>query len=146
VVLEELFGQMMKNRLVLEYHLERHRQRSGKATTPEKFIFDLFVNAYLRNADEVEDLILVPITINYDKVYEGEVFPYELLGEEKPKESLFKFMKHILISKERQGRVIIKYCKPISLKKQIQSFCEESKISEASIYKYDLNVDNVEKV
>jgi glycerol-3-phosphate O-acyltransferase len=76
----------------------------------------------LRNADEIEDVILVPITINYDKVYEGEAFPYELLGEEKPKETLMKILKQLVMTKERQGRAIIKYCKPISLKTMIEGY------------------------
>jgi glycerol-3-phosphate O-acyltransferase len=75
---------MMKRRLILSYHLERHREKSGKVTLPDKFIFENFINAYLRDAEEIEDVVLVPITINYEKVYEGEAFPYELLGEEKP--------------------------------------------------------------
>ena len=75
---------MMKSRLIMEYHIERRRERSGKLARPQEFIFENYINAYLRSADEIEDVILVPITINYDKVYEGEAFPYELLGEEKP--------------------------------------------------------------
>ena len=39
------------------------------------------VEAYLRNSSSISDVILVPITINYDRVYEAERFPFELLGE-----------------------------------------------------------------
>jgi glycerol-3-phosphate O-acyltransferase len=28
-----------------------------------------------------KDISFVPVTLNYDRVYEGESFPYELLGE-----------------------------------------------------------------
>ena len=61
----------MKKRYVLEYHIERRRERSGKIRAPKEFIFENFVNAFLRNQDDIGDLILVPVTINYDKVYEG---------------------------------------------------------------------------
>lgn len=40
-------------------------------------IFDSVLN------DKVEDVYLVPLTINYEKVLEGDTFPSELLGEEK---------------------------------------------------------------
>lgn len=83
----------MKNRLILEYHIDRKRQRSGKAKKPEEYIFEKYINAFLRHHEEIEDLILVPVTINYDKVYESDAFPYELLGETKPKESLLKIIK-----------------------------------------------------
>ena len=93
LVLEDLLGQMMKKRLILEYHINRKRQRSGKARKPEEYIFEYYINAFLRNHEEIEDIMLVPVTINYDKVYESEAFPYELLGEAKPKEGLFKIIK-----------------------------------------------------
>ena len=71
-MIEELFALMMKRRIMLEYQLERRRERSGKLKKPEEFIFEHYINAYLRNVDEIEDVLLVPITINYDKVYEGQ--------------------------------------------------------------------------
>src|SRR5580658_3531982 len=96
MVLEEYLGFMMKKRYILEYHVERNRERSGKIEQPQDYIFENFINAFLRNHEEIQDLILVPITINYDKVYEGYQFPYELLGEAMPKENLFKFLKETL--------------------------------------------------
>jgi glycerone phosphate O-acyltransferase len=76
---------MMKKRYILELHIERRRERSGKLKQPEDFLFNHYINAFLRNQDELDDVLLVPITINYDIVYEGGQFPYELLGETKPK-------------------------------------------------------------
>lgn len=86
---------MMKNNFTITYHLERNRERSGKFVWPMDFIFEHFINAYLRNADQIEDVVLVPVTINYDKIIEGYQFPYELLGEAKPKYHLFKVLKQI---------------------------------------------------
>jgi glycerol-3-phosphate O-acyltransferase len=96
IMIEELFALMMKKRIMMEYHLERRRERSGKLKKPQEFIFENYINAYLRNV-EIDDVLLVPITINYDKVYEGQQFPFELLGEEKPKQSYYKFMKQFLL-------------------------------------------------
>ena len=81
--------------------------------------------------EELEDVLLVPVTINYDKVYEGEQFPYELLGEQKPKESLFKIIKSFLFVREKQGRVIVKYCKPMSFKQMLANFCQANAIPTA---------------
>ena len=33
--------------------------------------------------DQKKDIKIVPITVNYDRVYEGDTFPLELLGEAK---------------------------------------------------------------
>ena len=113
---------MFKNRLIMAYHLERHRERFGKLTKPKEFIFHHMINAYLRNGKSIEDLILVPVTFNYDKIYEGDAFPYELLGEEHPQETLWKVVKHMAINKDKHGKVVINYCKPLSLKQ----FMEEN--------------------
>jgi glycerol-3-phosphate O-acyltransferase len=82
--LEEWIAHMLKERHILEYHIERRRERSGKIKHPEQYFFENYVNVYLRNEKDLDDVLLVPITVNYDKIYEGEQFPYELLGEEKP--------------------------------------------------------------
>src|SRR2546430_189123 len=49
IVVEELLGAMMKHRLILGYHLERNREKSGKVTMPKEFIFSNYINAYLRD-------------------------------------------------------------------------------------------------
>lgn len=71
VLLEEFLKEIVKNQNVLGYHLERKRERSGKIIKPLPFIFEQIVDTYLKNYDEMEDLIFQPITINYDKIYEG---------------------------------------------------------------------------
>ena len=53
------------------YHIERRRERSGKIVKPIPFIFEYIVDAYLQNSEELDDMLLVPVTINYDKIYEG---------------------------------------------------------------------------
>lgn len=43
------------------------------------------VNTFLNN--EVEDITIIPISINYDYLLEDKLFSYELLGIPKPKET-----------------------------------------------------------
>jgi glycerol-3-phosphate O-acyltransferase len=50
---------------------------------------------------------LVPLTINYEKVLEGDTFPGELLGEEKVEESLIRIIKAIPLLKVNFGRVYV---------------------------------------
>lgn len=124
---------MMKKRYILEYHIERRRERSGKLKQPEDFLFNNYINAFLRNHDELEDILLVPITINYDKVYEGGQFPYELLGETKPKQSLLKVLKTFTFIKEKQGQVIVKYCKPVSLKTYMNEYLQKNNMTKEQL-------------
>lgn len=96
VLLEEFLSHILKDQQILGYHLERKRERSGKIIKPLPFIFEQILDTYMRNSDTFDDLILQPVTINYDKIYEGESFPYELLGEEGKRESVLKILRSIL--------------------------------------------------
>lgn len=48
-------------------------------------ILKCLVNVLLNN--EVRDITIIPISINYDRLLEDKLFSYELLGIPKPKES-----------------------------------------------------------
>lgn len=57
----------------LEFFIEGTRSRTGKILKPQfdilNIIFDTVAN------DKVNDVYLVPLTINYEKVLEGDTFP-----------------------------------------------------------------------
>lgn len=62
---------------------------------------------------KVPDVCLIPLTINYEKVLEGDTFPGELLGEEKVAESLLRVLKATPILRHNYGRVYVQICKPL---------------------------------
>jgi glycerone phosphate O-acyltransferase/fatty acyl-CoA reductase len=59
---------------------------------------------------------VVPITINYEKVLEVDTYPYELLGEEKVKESLPRLLKASKVLSANYGRIYIQLCQPTSVR------------------------------
>lgn len=62
----------------MEFFIEGTRSRTGKILKPQcEFLNILFDSVY---NDKVNDVMLVPLTINYEKVLEGDTFPTELLG------------------------------------------------------------------
>lgn len=61
-------------------------------------------------------MTFVPLTINYDKLYEGQQFPYELIGDEQRRESILSMIRNIIFTKEKYGKCHVKYGKPISLR------------------------------
>mmetsp|Transcript_22857 Transcript_22857/g.17316 ORF Transcript_22857/g.17316 Transcript_22857/m.17316 type:complete len:95 (+) Transcript_22857:1413-1697(+) len=93
----------------------------------------MFVSAYLRNKENIEDLVLVPVTFNYDKVYEMDAFPYELLGEQKPKDNIFRLLKHVTTQKQKLGKVVIKYCKPVSMKQFLLEYANRNNLNMKSL-------------
>lgn len=53
-------------------------------------VFDSAVKGFFNG--KANDIDIIPVTINYDRVLEGETFPFELVGEERVKESLSRFI------------------------------------------------------
>eukprot|EP00347_Sterkiella_histriomuscorum_P008623 403344386 len=129
VLLEEFLKETIKNQNILGYHLERKRERSGKIIKPLPFIFEQIVDTCLKNSTEIEDIILQPITINYDKIYEGQQFPFELLGDESKRESSLKILRNIFWVNEQYGKVHVKYCKPISLREKAAEFVKANNLA-----------------
>jgi glycerol-3-phosphate O-acyltransferase len=64
--------------------------------------FDRIINMYFNgiSVNNNKDIQFVPVTINYDRIIEGDQFPLDLLGETKHKESFFKVLKVLLTSKK----------------------------------------------
>ena len=63
----------------LEFFIEGTRSRSGKMMTPKFGILNMVTDLYFEK--KVKNLNYVPIALNYERVLEGETFPFELLGE-----------------------------------------------------------------
>lgn len=109
---------LMEQNCVLQLFLERKRSRSGKIQKGTEPLFKDIITNYFKRAKlskQTKDLKFVPVTINYDIVYEGESFPLELLGESKVQESLARIVKQFSYLGKNIGKVVIKYCEPVSL-------------------------------
>ena len=68
---------------------------------------------------KINEATFLPITINYEKVLEADTYPYELLGEEKVKESLLRVIKAARILSTNYGRIYMEFGPTISLKKYV---------------------------
>ncbi|XP_025420719.1 glycerol-3-phosphate acyltransferase 1, mitochondrial-like isoform X2 [Sipha flava] len=76
----------MKNGHHIEFFLEGARTRSGKCCVPKSGLLSIIVDAYREGV--VEDAWIVPVSMNYDKILEGN-FVREQLGQPKKKETFF---------------------------------------------------------
>jgi len=74
----------------------------------KNFIIDVFLSQ-----------LLVPITINYDRILEESLFSYELLGRPKPKESASGLLKARQILSDSFGSIFITIGHPISLREYL---------------------------
>ena len=64
----------------------------------------------------IPDAQILPITLNYEKVLEGESFTYEMMGQSKVKESLKRLIGAVDVLKENYGRIYVDFCDMISVK------------------------------
>lgn len=108
---------LLKNNQLIELYLEEQRSRSGKVQAPNEVLFDRIINMYFNGNSDMQhkDIQFVPVTINYDRIVEGDQFPLDLLGETTKKETFFKVVKVLLTSKKQLGKVIVRYGEPQSL-------------------------------
>lgn len=69
----------------LELFVEGTRSRTGKSLKPK--IGLLSIVAELVTSGQIPDVLIVPITMSYDRTLEERFYAHELLGKPKPKES-----------------------------------------------------------
>lgn len=93
---------------IIYFTLKGTRSRSGKMLHPKFGIMGIVSDAVFDN--KIPDAKIVPVTLNYDKVLEGDTFPYELLGEEKVKESLPRLIKAAKTLTMNFGRIYVNFC------------------------------------
>mmetsp|Transcript_6857 Transcript_6857/g.12463 ORF Transcript_6857/g.12463 Transcript_6857/m.12463 type:complete len:1134 (-) Transcript_6857:48-3449(-) len=113
-IMAEYVQKLLKDNHSLEFFIEGTRSRTGKTLHPKIGLLSMCTELYFQG--EIPDAHIVPITINYERVLEGETFPFELLGEEKVKESLGRILKAVKILKMNFGKIYIAMDNPISLK------------------------------
>lgn len=65
--------------------------------------------------NKIPDATFIPMTINYEKVFEADTYPLELLGESKVKESFLRVLNATKIMNNNQGRIYIEFGEPISI-------------------------------
>jgi len=98
----EYIKRLVGSKAVLEHFIEMQRSKSGKISRAKIQVLPYFVDAYLANP--VTDIKFVPITMNYDRVHEGESFPMMLLGEERSMNSFGATVKSLIYCRDNYGK------------------------------------------
>ncbi|KAK5644911.1 hypothetical protein RI129_006211 [Pyrocoelia pectoralis] len=104
----------------VEFFLEGGRTRTGKPLMPKYGIFSVVLDAFMDGT--IEDALLVPVSINYEKLVDGN-FIREQLGQPKQMETFGSAMKsiwHVLNSNYGMARIDLN--QPISLRELVKTF------------------------
>lgn len=104
----------------LQFFPEGGRSRTGRLLKPKTGMMSMVVQSSLRNPDI--PIVLVPVYIGYDKVWEVGSYYGELSGDaagKKKKESIFGFIGALRILRMAFGKTYISFGDPMSLRKYL---------------------------
>lgn len=103
----------------IEFFMEGGRTRTGKPCIPKGGVLSVIIDAFMEGA--IEDALLVPVSMNYEKLVDGH-FVNEHLGQRKPKETLMSALRVFWKSiNSHYGSMRIDFNEPFSLKEIISS-------------------------
>jgi glycerol-3-phosphate O-acyltransferase len=105
---------LMRDRFVQEFFPEGGRSRTGKLLFLKTGLFSMEVDAWLDGA--ADDVLFVPIAVDYEELLETKSLLHELSGGEKRKESFRALLGLARFLVRRYGRIYIQFEKPISLR------------------------------
>lgn len=111
---EYMYALVANYHIGVEFFIEGTRSRNFKALVPKIGLLSMALLPYFTG--EVPDVMIVPVSVAYERVLEEQLFVYELLGVPKPKESTKGFFKALKIIDERFGKMFLDFGEPISVK------------------------------
>nr|CAD7408082.1 unnamed protein product [Timema poppensis] len=104
----------------MEFFIEGGRTRTGKTCMPKGGLLSVIVKAYMDGI--VQDALLVPVSVNYEKLVDGN-FVREQLGQPKQMETFSSAIKAIWsVLNSNYGMMRIDFNQPFSLRELVESF------------------------
>uniref|UniRef100_A0AAR2L622 Phospholipid/glycerol acyltransferase domain-containing protein n=1 Tax=Pygocentrus nattereri TaxID=42514 RepID=A0AAR2L622_PYGNA len=96
----------------VEFYVEGLRSRTLKSLTPKLGLMQMVLEPFFKG--EVYDVLLVPVSISYDRVLEETLLAHELLGVPKPKETTTGLLKARKVLEDDYGCMHVCFGKPVS--------------------------------
>ena len=105
---------LLRERFTQEFFPEGGRTRTGKLLFPKTGLFSMEVDAWFDGA--ANDVLFVPIAVDYERLVEGSSYARELAGGEKKKESFGDLLGTPRVLLRRYGRIYVQFGSPVSLR------------------------------
>ncbi len=112
-VFEQYVIELIRTGTSLEFFPEGTRSRTGKMLMPRFGMFKMITDAYRQGV--ANEMMFVPISIDYERIIEARSYERELAGAEKKAEDVAGVLKATSVLRSRYGRVHIQFAEPISL-------------------------------
>lgn len=115
VVMKEYIMNLLAQGYNMEMFIEGTRSRTGKLLPPKYGILKYMMTALREN--RTSDILLCPVSLQYDSVIEAESYVDELLGKPKQSESLYGLVTGgSAILQLKMGRIDVRFKKPWSMR------------------------------
>ncbi|GAA5098973.1 glycerol-3-phosphate 1-O-acyltransferase [Nocardia iowensis] len=116
-VVEEYFAYLLAKRFNLEWYFEGGRTRTGKLRPPRYGLLNYLAAAV--RADRVEDVMLVPVSITYERLNELGAIATEQVGGKKKPEGLTWLARYIRSQQHSAGHVYVRFGAPLSARDRL---------------------------
>ncbi len=116
-VLRQYLDYLLEKRFALEWYVEGGRSRTGKLREPRLGLLAYVADSYQRGI--VDDVVLVPVSINYDQITDVGSYADEQRGREKQRESFMWAVKFVTGLRKRHGSIHIRFGEPLRLSSRI---------------------------
>jgi glycerol-3-phosphate O-acyltransferase len=116
-VLRQYLDYLLEKRFALEWYVEGGRSRTGKLREPRLGLLAYVADAYQRGI--TDDVVLVPVSINYDQITDVSSYAAEQRGKEKEEESFVWALKFITGLRKSHGSIHIRFGEPLPLSAHI---------------------------
>lgn len=104
---------LIRNKVPLSWSIEGTRSRTGKLSPPKLGVLNWVVEACER--EQMRDVLLVPVSIAFDRIAEIDDYVGMQKGLPKRKESLRWFIDYIFGKRAPHGKVYVRYGEPVTL-------------------------------
>ncbi|MEV6772901.1 glycerol-3-phosphate 1-O-acyltransferase [Nocardia sp. NPDC051030] len=116
-VVEEYFAYLLAKRFNLEWYFEGGRTRTGKLRPPRYGLLN-YLAAALRSS-RIDDVMLVPVSITYERLNEIGAIADEQTGGRKQPEGLAWLARYVRNQQHSAGHVYVRFGEPLSARDRL---------------------------
>ncbi len=126
-VLKQYIKTLINEEYSIEFFIEGGRTRTGKLVFPKMGILKYLIEAIEEGYNR--DLMLVPLSINYERIMEESAYVKEHAGIQKKKETTSALVKSRKLLKRKYGRVFLEFSEPVSFRELTKEIKESEELT-----------------
>lgn len=111
---------VLRDNIPIEFFIEGTRSRTGKIVLPKLGFLSILMNAVLKS--EKKNLCIVPVSINYEHIFEQSFYLKEAKGKKNEGENISTMLKHGKMIRKKMGRFYLEIAEPFTLSELLTDY------------------------